>query len=231
MNKEQIREIFLRNGFTIKEGQTDLKDYVYQAANELLAAQLEKAPEPVAWIERRFANGEMVLEVVKDQKMPDNERANLLLHYDLEIVPLFTSPPEVAELQKQVQDLIAQSTDYLERLRDVRGHYEAANKATEHAHVALAESQHKVIDLEKQMQTLQAENKELQNVADLARFLANTWEAIDRFVYANIDVDAIDKYPVIQGTSNQINLAKIGTQKYSNANLYLAIAYLLKDKS
>lgn len=70
--------------------------------------QLEKAPEPVAWIERRFANGELVLEVVKLQKMPDDLRANLALHYDLEIVPLFTSPPEVAELQKQVQALQAE---------------------------------------------------------------------------------------------------------------------------
>jgi len=33
-----IREIFLKNGFTIKEGQTDLKEYVYEAAFALLAA-------------------------------------------------------------------------------------------------------------------------------------------------------------------------------------------------
>lgn len=31
-----IRETFLANGFTIKEGQTDLKDYVYNAVYELL---------------------------------------------------------------------------------------------------------------------------------------------------------------------------------------------------
>lgn len=36
-DKAAIREIFMRNGFTIKDGQTDLKDYVYAAANELLA--------------------------------------------------------------------------------------------------------------------------------------------------------------------------------------------------
>ena len=34
----RIREIFLANGFTIKEGQTDLKPYVYQAAHALLWA-------------------------------------------------------------------------------------------------------------------------------------------------------------------------------------------------
>jgi hypothetical protein len=33
-----IREIFLKNGFTIKDGQTDLKEYVYDAAFALLAA-------------------------------------------------------------------------------------------------------------------------------------------------------------------------------------------------
>ena len=32
---DEVRKIFLRNGFTIKEGQTDLKDYVYEAAIDL----------------------------------------------------------------------------------------------------------------------------------------------------------------------------------------------------
>lgn len=36
INKDVIREIFMRNGFTIKEGQSDLKNYVYAAAYELL---------------------------------------------------------------------------------------------------------------------------------------------------------------------------------------------------
>ncbi len=35
ITKDEIRDIFLRNGFTIKEGQTDLKDYVYAAATDL----------------------------------------------------------------------------------------------------------------------------------------------------------------------------------------------------
>ncbi len=37
MTHDQIRDIFLAHGFTIKEGQTDLKDYVYSAARALLA--------------------------------------------------------------------------------------------------------------------------------------------------------------------------------------------------
>lgn len=35
---DRIREIFIANGFTIKEGQTDLKPYVYEAAYALLRA-------------------------------------------------------------------------------------------------------------------------------------------------------------------------------------------------
>ncbi len=34
---DDIRRIFLANGFTVKEGQTDLKPYVFQAARALLA--------------------------------------------------------------------------------------------------------------------------------------------------------------------------------------------------
>ena len=37
MSDEQIKAVFLANGFTIKEGMTDLKPYVYQAARALLA--------------------------------------------------------------------------------------------------------------------------------------------------------------------------------------------------
>lgn len=46
MNREQIRAIFQAHGFTVKEGQTDLKPYVYEAAEALLKAftTLEVAP-------------------------------------------------------------------------------------------------------------------------------------------------------------------------------------------
>ncbi|WAG77027.1 hypothetical protein LMK08_16760 [Metapseudomonas furukawaii] len=37
VNRSVIRDVFLRNGFTIKEGQSDLKPYVYAAVEELLA--------------------------------------------------------------------------------------------------------------------------------------------------------------------------------------------------
>ena len=35
--RDQIRAVFLSNGFTIKPGHDDLKEYVYEAARDLLA--------------------------------------------------------------------------------------------------------------------------------------------------------------------------------------------------
>jgi len=42
ITKREIREIFLKNGFKIKEGQTDLMPYVYDAAKELIEKSIEK---------------------------------------------------------------------------------------------------------------------------------------------------------------------------------------------
>jgi hypothetical protein len=39
MDRAKIREIFMAHGFTVKEGQTDLKEYVYEAAEALLTEQ------------------------------------------------------------------------------------------------------------------------------------------------------------------------------------------------
>jgi len=50
LSKDQIREVFLSHGFTIKEGQTDLKPYVYDAAYALIALVqpvTERKGEPV----------------------------------------------------------------------------------------------------------------------------------------------------------------------------------------
>lgn len=43
LSKDQIREVFMAHGFTIKDGQTDLKQYVYDAAYALLGQQPRKA--------------------------------------------------------------------------------------------------------------------------------------------------------------------------------------------
>ena len=47
ITRDQIRDIFMRNGFTIKDGQTDLKDYVYAAADELVSLLKTQAPVSV----------------------------------------------------------------------------------------------------------------------------------------------------------------------------------------
>ena len=38
LKKDIVRKIFMRNGFTVKDGQKDLKSYVYEAAYELIQA-------------------------------------------------------------------------------------------------------------------------------------------------------------------------------------------------
>ena len=47
ITRDQIREIFMRNGFTIKDDQTDLKDYVYAAAGELISFSRPQSPVSV----------------------------------------------------------------------------------------------------------------------------------------------------------------------------------------
>lgn len=49
--RETIRAVFLRNGFTVKEGHTDLKPYVYAAAEELLSiARASWQRTQAAWV-------------------------------------------------------------------------------------------------------------------------------------------------------------------------------------
>ena len=55
VKKSIVRQVFIKNGFAIKDGQTDLKDYVYSAANELmqlatpLVSQDEKGNVTFEW--------------------------------------------------------------------------------------------------------------------------------------------------------------------------------------
>lgn len=48
LTRDQIRDVFLAHGFTVKEGQTDLKEYVYAAAEALLAAANTQEAEDAA---------------------------------------------------------------------------------------------------------------------------------------------------------------------------------------
>lgn len=44
VSDDEIREVFLANGFTIKPGNTDLKPYVFSAARALLALRPARVP-------------------------------------------------------------------------------------------------------------------------------------------------------------------------------------------
>lgn len=60
VTRDQIREVFMRCGFTIKEGQTDLKQYVYDAIIAMLAAapqpEVNQPPSPSAedWLRKKY---------------------------------------------------------------------------------------------------------------------------------------------------------------------------------
>lgn len=66
-------------------------------------------------------------------------------------------------------------------------------------------------------------------VLDLTRFMCKTWAEIDNFVYKNCT--NLGEYPVIQGTSNQFNLAKIGNQKVDNKAIHSAVKWFLESES
>lgn len=67
-------------------------------------------------------------------------------------------------------------------------------------------------------------------VLDLIRFMCQTWAAIDVWAYANMTVEALGKYPVIQGTSNQISLMRIGEQTYDKAAIGEAVQWMLSQQ-
>lgn len=63
-------------------------------------------------------------------------------------------------------------------------------------------------------------------VLDLVRFMCATWSEIDQFVYQHCDGDALTHYPVVQGTSNQIRLQRIGEQPHDLKNVGKAAEWL-----
>lgn len=75
LSKSQIREIFLANGFTIKEGESDLKQYVYDAATALLKAHvvclkyyMDELIKAQAETEHTASMTEQILATVKDNQ-------------------------------------------------------------------------------------------------------------------------------------------------------------------
>ena len=68
-------------------------------------------------------------------------------------------------------------------------------------------------------------------VLDLARFMCATWSEIDNWAYEHCHCDdALMHYPVIQGTSNQVKLNRIGKQSYNVENISIAVDWILKNE-
>ena len=65
-------------------------------------------------------------------------------------------------------------------------------------------------------------------ILDLVRFMCATWSAIDKWAYAHCNCsDALIKYPVVQGTRNQLNLSRIGEQPFRTTNIRKAVEWML----
>lgn len=65
-------------------------------------------------------------------------------------------------------------------------------------------------------------------VLDLVRYMCATWAAVDNWAYENMTGDALMKYPVIQGTSNQMKIGRIGEQPHDTASIAKAVEWMLE---
>lgn len=70
-------------------------------------------------------------------------------------------------------------------------------------------------------------------VLDLVRFLAQTWNLLEKTRFEAIKQENVKDFlilhwPVVQGTTNQLNLEKIGKQKYDSKKLHKAVEWMLK---
>jgi hypothetical protein len=63
-------------------------------------------------------------------------------------------------------------------------------------------------------------------VLDLVRFMCATWKDINEWAYKYSDSEALMKYPVIQGTRNQLDIIAIGKQKHDTKKLRDAIEWM-----
>lgn len=91
LSKNEIRGIFMRNGFTIKEGCDDLKDYVYAAAFELLEAQEIRYCE----IESRLESIERMLGAESKRFLSESEGPSpgmILIEDEPDWRPMRTAP-------------------------------------------------------------------------------------------------------------------------------------------
>ncbi len=65
-------------------------------------------------------------------------------------------------------------------------------------------------------------------ILHLVRFMCCTWSKIDSFVYEHAG-EAIQNYPTIQGTTNQLNIEKIGLQEYDPEKVICAVRWMLEN--
>lgn len=120
MTDDQIRAIFLENGFTIKEGMTDLKPYVYQAARALLATVGAGGVEPLrkpvedGWLqdgpllyrltdERRSRNRDEIIVTMANSSRTEEARTRRAGEL-LDAARASAVPIHVIELGKQVSE-------------------------------------------------------------------------------------------------------------------------------
>jgi len=74
--------------------------------------------------------------------------------------------------------------------------------------------------------------EDIKNLKSLIVFLAETWSEIDDFIYKNCDGETLCKYPVIQGTKNQLNLRTIGgLGGHNNNKIQCGIQYVLNHNN
>jgi hypothetical protein len=110
ISRDTIRAVFLRNGFTVKEGQVDLKPYVYAAAEELLrlnaATLAQTEQQPVAtWMGTDW-----------------NAQQQLIAHLcklepgtDLYAAPIAQTAPQPEQSEELAWKVLQAATDALDR--------------------------------------------------------------------------------------------------------------------
>jgi hypothetical protein len=64
-----------------------------------------------------------------------------------------------------------------------------------------------------------------EDLQHLIRFMCRTWVAIDE--WASMFSEAMDTYPMIQGTRNQMNLREIAAQSYDKKRVALGVQLML----
>lgn len=111
MTNDQIRAVFLANGFTVKEGQTDLKPYVYAAARALLALATHAPAQPDPWHDAVLAECMAIEGAYKSDDPTGTLRSLIDWHVMNERHPSRAAAPAEGE-DKRLKDIL-RATGYL----------------------------------------------------------------------------------------------------------------------